>query len=272
MIANVLSIAGSDPSGGAGLQADLKTFGALGCHGMAAPTALTVQNTQGVAAIHLVPPDFVAAQIDHLFADIRIDAIKIGMTGSTAIVAAIAKSLAAHPDIPVVVDPVLVATSGDVLGGPDLAGAILRDLTPRATLVTPNLAEAATLSGLAPVRDLAGMEVAGMAILARGAAAVLVKGGHLDGAPTDLLCTSAGRRIFTGDRIATRNTHGTGCSLSAAIAAFLAQGRTLDDAIAQAKTWLAGALASADRLSVGAGPGPVDHFHAPRRERTLRRD
>ena len=264
VIPNVLSIAGSDPSGGAGIQADLKTFGALGCFGMAAITALTAQNTQGVAGIFTVPPAFVAAQIETLFADIRIDAIKIGMLGSPEIVAAVAACLRARPDVPVVVDPVLASTSGHALGSAEVGAAILRDLAPRATLLTPNLGEAAALSGRAMATGLADMEETGRALVSAGGRAVLVKGGHLDGDATDVLYTADGCDAIPGRRIATRNTHGTGCTLSSAIAALLAQGAPLPDAVRRAKSWLEGALASADRLDVGHGHGPVDHFHALR--------
>ena len=261
MIANVLSIAGSDPGGGAGIQADLKTFGALGCFGMAAITALTAQNTQGVTGIFTVPPEFVTAQIETLFADIRIDAIKIGMLGSPAIVSAVASCLGTRPHIPVVVDPVLASTSGHALGSAEVGAAILRDLAPRAALLTPNLGEAAALSGRPVATTIGEMETTGRALLALGARAVLVKGGHLDGDATDVLCTREGCMRFEGRRVATRNTHGTGCTLSSAITAFLADGGALPDAIAQAKAYLEAALAGANRLTVGSGQGPVDHFH-----------
>jgi hydroxymethylpyrimidine/phosphomethylpyrimidine kinase len=267
MIVNVLSIAGSDPGGGAGIQADLKTFGALGAYGMAVVTALTVQNTRGVRAIHLAPTDFVAAQIDALFDDIRIDAIKTGMMGSPEIVAAVAAALSRRPVVPLVVDPVLAATSGDPLGSAGVAEAMLAHLAPLAAVVTPNLGEAAQLAGREPARDPEGMAAAGAAILAKGARAVLVKGGHLPGdETTDLLCTPQGSQPFAGRRVKTRNTHGTGCTLSAAIAVFLAQGLPLDEAVRRAKHWLEAALAGSARLRVGEGPGPVDHFHALRGE------
>lgn len=262
VIPNVLSIAGSDPSGGAGIQADLKTFGALGCHGMAAITALTAQNTQGVAGIFTVPPAFVAAQIETLFDDIRIDAIKIGMLGAPEIVAAVAACLRERPEIPAVVDPVLAATSGHALGSAEVGAAILRDLAPHATLLTPNLGEAAALSGRAVAASLVEMEETGRALVSAGVRAVLVKGGHLDGDATDILCTADGCTPFAGRRIATRNTHGTGCTLSSAIAALLAQGAPLPEAVRRAKSWLEGALAAADGLDVGTGHGPVHHFHA----------
>lgn len=262
-VRNVLSIAGSDPSGGAGIQADLKTFAALGCYGMAAITALTAQNTRGVAAVHVPPAEFVAAQIDAIFDDIGVDAVKIGMLASGAIVGAVAEALDRHAARNIVLDPVLVATSGDSLGAPDVVEAMIARLLPRAALVTPNLPEAARLTGLSVDEDVDAMRRAGEALLARGARAVLVKGGHGTGArAVDLLVTRAGVETFAAPRIATNNTHGTGCTLSSAIAAGLAQGATLSDAVAGAKTYLTGAIAAADALAVGRGNGPVDHFYA----------
>lgn len=265
MIPNVLSIAGSDPSGGAGIQADLKTFGALGCYGMAALTALTAQNTQGVDAILPVPPDFLRAQIEAVFADIRVHAVKIGMVGAPEAAAVIAASLRAGPSLPVVVDPVLASTSGHALGSADVAAAILRDLAPIATLLTPNLGEAGALLGTAAPQNLDEMKQAGRALVAKGARAVLVKGGHLAGDQSiDVLCTAATCVEFPGPRIATRNTHGTGCTLSSAIACFLAQGVMVEDAIRRAKRYLEGALAASAELDVGAGHGPLEHFHCHR--------
>ena len=283
MIRNVLSIAGSDPGGGAGIQADLKTFAALGCHGMAVLNALTAQNTQRVSHVFLPPPDFVAAQIDTLFDDIRVDAVKIGMLGSADIACAVADALARHAHCPIVLDPVLIATSGDALGDDGVMRVMLEKLLPMATLITPNLAEAARLSGLPQAHDLAAMQASGEALLKAGARAVLVKGGHLADMPDrgipardsngkpettfpdracDVLVSAAGIDLFATPRIDTRNTHGTGCTLSSAIAAHLAQGMALRDAVGAAKTYLQGALAAADALSVGEGNGPVHHFHA----------
>lgn len=262
-VPNVLSIAGSDPSGGAGAQADLKTFAALGCYGMAAITSLTAQNTQGVRALHVPPADFVGAQIDAIFEDIEVDAVKIGMLADGAIAAAVADRLARHAAQHVVLDPVLVATSGDSLGAPDVVDALLARLLPLADLVTPNIPEAARLTGLQLAGDLAGMQRAGEAMLARGAKAVLVKGGHGEGADAvDVLVAPDGVETFAAPRIQTANTHGTGCTLSSAVAAFLAQGATLSDAVGQAKAYLTGAIAAADQLDVGHGHGPVNHFHA----------
>ena len=262
-IPNVLSIAGSDPSGGAGVQADLKTFAALGCHGMAVLTALTAQNTRGVRAVHVPPAEFLAAQIDAIFEDIDVDAVKIGMLGAGEIVSVVADRLKRHGARKIVLDPVLVATSGDSLGAPDVVDALLAKLLPLADLVTPNLPEIARLIGRDVSADPQDMRKAGEELIRRGARAVLVKGGHGDGAEAvDMLVTPAGVERFAAPRIATRNTHGTGCTLSSAIAAGLAHGRTLIEACADAKRYLTAALESADRMSVGHGHGPVNHFCA----------
>jgi hydroxymethylpyrimidine/phosphomethylpyrimidine kinase len=267
LVPNVLSIAGSDPSGGAGVQADLKTFSALGCYGMAAMTALTAQNTRGVAAVHVPPAEFIAAEIDAIFADIPVAAVKIGMLATPEIVATVADRLAHWGARNIVLDPVLVATSGDSLGASGVAEAIVSRLMPLARVVTPNLPEIAALTNASAPQDVEGMRRAGAALLARGANAVLVKGGHLDGDEAcDLLVSAAGVRTFTAPRVATRNTHGTGCTLSSALAALLAKGLSLEDAVAGAKDYLTGALRAAGRLDVGHGHGPVHHFHALWRE------
>src|SRR4051794_12684213 len=185
MIPNVLSIAGSDPSGGAGIQADLKTFSALGCYGMAAITALTAQNTRGVTAVHVPPAAFVAEQIEAVFADVRVDAVKIGMLASPEIVVAVAQCLARHGAKRIVLDPVLVATSGDSLGAPGVVEAMRAHLFPLATLITPNLPEAATLAGAPEATDVAGLEKLAALLERQGARAVLVKGGHLSGATAE---------------------------------------------------------------------------------------
>ena len=266
VVPNVLSIAGSDPGGGAGIQADLKTFAALGCHGMAAITALTAQNTLGVGAVHMPPPHFVAEQIRMVFADIDVAAVKIGMLGSRAIVEAVADELATHFDVPVVLDPVLVATSGATLGDDAVIEAMRARLFPIAALITPNLIEAARLSGAGAVKTR--QEIEDLARVLRGdlPAAWLIKGGHGEGGTADdYLLGAPGSRWFSSPRVATPNTHGTGCTLSAAIAAFLAHGHELVAAIALAKAYLDAALAGADTLSVGRGPGPVDHFARWRR-------
>ena len=259
---NVLSIAGSDPSGGAGIQADLKTFSAFRCYGMAVVTALTAQNTVGVRAVHTPPTDFIAAQIDAIFEDVEVDAVKIGMLGAGEIVGIVAERLAHHGARNMVLDPVLVATSGDSLGAPDVVDALITQLLPLAAVVTPNLPEIARLLGRDVTPDPEDMTRAGSQLLGRRARAVLVKGGHGDGAEaTDVLVTDAGAERFSSPRIATRNTHGTGCTLSSAIAAGLARGAPLVRAVAEAKDWLTGALAAADDLAVGRGHGPVHHFH-----------
>lgn len=262
MIPNILSIAGSDPSGGAGIQADLKTFAALGCYGMAAITALTAQNTRGVRSVHVPSTAFVAAQINAIFDDIRVDSVKIGMLATAEIALVVAEALLYHKPRYVILDPVMAATSGDSLLAPD-AIAVIRDrLLPLATIVTPNLPETALLLGIPEPRCLADMRDAARALHRLGASAVLVKGGHLSGSDSDdLLWDGTAEHLMKAPRIATRNTHGTGCSLSSAIAA-LVQRRDLVDAVADAKHYVLGALQSADRLAVGKGHGPVDHFHA----------
>ncbi len=261
MIANVLSIAGSDPSGGAGIQADLKTIGALGGYGMAAITALTAQNTQGVTAVHVPPAAFLVAQLDAVFADIRVDAVKIGMLADAAVVAAVAGRLAAHAAQNIVLDPVLVATSGDALGTPGVVEAMLQALLPRARLVTPNLPEAARLAGRPVATTLEAMQDTARALVEAGARAVLVKGGHLSGAEAvDVLFDGRTMRVFTAPRIDTANTHGTGCTLSSAIATGLAQGADLPGAVDRAKAYLTEALRRSGDLTVGSGHGPVQHF------------
>ncbi len=259
---NVLSIAGLDPSGGAGIAADLKTFAALQCNGVAVITALTAQNMQGVKALHVPPADFTAAQIDTIFADIEVAAVKIGMLACGAIAEEVAERLAHYKPPFIVLDPVLTSTSGEALATSDTAATIVRYLFPLATLITPNLSEAERLSGkaVAPNRD--GMRHAARLLHARGAKAVLVKGGHLAG-PTsdDVFFDGESYRLFSAPRIETRNTHGTGCTLSSAIAAYLAKGYALSEAIGAAKTYLNGALAGADALNAGHGPGPLHHFH-----------
>jgi hydroxymethylpyrimidine/phosphomethylpyrimidine kinase len=261
MIPNVLSIAGSDPSGGAGIQADLKTFSALGCYGMAAITALTAQNTRGVTAVHVPPASFVAEQIEAIFADVRVDAVKIGMLASPEIVVAVGHSLARHAPKHIVLDPVLVATSGDSLGAPGVVEAMRAHLFPLASVITPNLPEAATLAGAPEATDVAGLEKLAALLHAQGARAVLVKGGHLTGAAAeDALFAQGVVSRYAAPRVDTRNTHGTGCTLSSAIAAYLARGFPLEEAIRAAKDYVTEALRAGDRLEVGHGHGPVHHF------------
>lgn len=256
-----VTIAGSDSSGGAGIQADLKTFSALGVYGASIITALTAQNTMGVTAIHDVPPDFIAAQMDAVFDDLKVKAVKIGMLSRPAAIRAVAEGLERWSARPVVLDPVMVAASGARLLE-DAAVATLKELLlPRADLITPNLPEAAALLGKAVAVDEAAMRVQGEQLLALGARAVLVKGGHGEGPESvDLLVTREGTTRFPAPRYATRNTHGTGCTLSSAIAAGLAKGQGLEEAVANAKRYIGGAIAAADRLDVGRGHGPVHHF------------
>jgi hydroxymethylpyrimidine/phosphomethylpyrimidine kinase len=266
MIPNILSIAGSDPSGGAGIQADLKAISANGGYGMAAITALTVQNTRGVRDVALIAPAMVAAQIAAIREDIRIDAVKIGMLGSAAIVAAVAEALA-DLSAPIVLDPVMVAKGGDRLLAPDAVAALRDRLLPMATVVTPNLPESADLLGMAMATTREEMTAQAQALLALGPGAVLLKGGHLPGGDSpDLLIDASGAHWVEGARIATGNTHGTGCTLSSALAARIGQGLPLPAAVARAKSYIAGAIARADDLSVGSGHGPVHHFHAFNRE------
>ncbi len=261
MIRNILSIAGSDPSGGAGIQADIKAISANGGYAMAAITALTAQNTQAVTAVQMVEPDFVARQIAALRADIRIDAVKIGMLGTAAMVDTVGKALAGL-EVPIVLDPVMVAKSGDRLLLAD-AVAALRDALAMATLITPNLPEAADLLAQPEATCRTGMEAQAHALLALGPGAVLLKGGHLPGGDCpDLLATAQGLTWLPGPRHATRKTHGTGCTLSSALATQLAYHRPLAEAAARAKAYVARAIATADALSVGHGHGPTHHFHA----------
>jgi len=261
-----LTIAGSDSSGGAGIQADLKTFTALGVYGASVITALTAQNTRGVQGIHPVPPAFVAQQLDSVLSDLAVGAIKTGMLANADIVGTVAAMLAAAPPRPLVVDPVMVATSGDVLLAPDAIGALKQHLLPLATLVTPNLAEAALLLGGKQARDEAEAVAQAKALKAAGCRAVLVKGGHAAGdAAVDILVDEAGVERFVRPRIATPHTHGTGCTLSAAIAALLAGGVALAEAVDRGKAYVWHALQHGRELGVGHGRGPVDHLHALRR-------
>jgi len=262
MISNVLTIAGSDPSGGAGIQADLKTFSALGVYGMSVITALTAQNTQGVRAFQVVEPAFVAAQIDAIFDDVRVDAVKIGMVATAEIAAVIAERLRHYAARMVVLDPVMVAKSGDRLLHDDAVAAIRDRLVPLAHVITPNLPEAAVLLAGAVPATLSEMRAAARALHRLGPEFVLLKGGHLaTGDATDLLFDGDAITELAAPRIATRNTHGTGCTLSAAIAALLPR-FAMVDAVRQAKAHLTRALAASERLTVGSGRGPVHHFHA----------
>jgi hydroxymethylpyrimidine/phosphomethylpyrimidine kinase len=262
MTAIALTIAGSDSGGGAGIQADLKTFSALGVYGASVITALTAQNTRGVQGIHDVPADFVTAQMASVLGDLAVDAVKIGMLSVPATIEAVAAGLAAYSG-PVVLDPVMVAASGDPLLTEAAIGTLVARLLPRADVLTPNLPEAARLLGEPIAADEAAMAAQGRALLARGPKAVLVKGGHGTGPEAlDLLVTPAGITRLAAPRIPSRNSHGTGCTLSSAIAAGLAKGMALPEAVQAAKTYIHAAIAAADRLRIGHGHGPTHHFHA----------
>ena len=260
----LLSIAGSDSGGGAGVQADLKTFAALGCFGMTAITALTAQNTTGVRAIHAVPLDMLADQIDAVVEDIGVDAVKIGMLHSAATIETVAAAIDRHQLPQVVLDPVMVATSGAVLIDPAAVAALVRLMFPRALLVTPNLDEAAMLVGRA-LHTEADMADAAQQLLAIGARAVLLKGGHLAGGTVaDLLLQPGLPPLWMrAPRIDTPNTHGTGCTLSSAIAARLALGDDLPQAVQQARDFVRGALAAGASVRTGAGSGPLNPGFAP---------
>jgi hydroxymethylpyrimidine/phosphomethylpyrimidine kinase len=259
----VLTIAGSDSSGGAGIQADLKTFAAFGVYGASVITALTAQNTQGVTGIHQVPAEFVTAQIDAVFADLDVKAVKIGMVAQRPVIDAIVAGFGRWPPRHMVLDPVMVATSGDRLLAPDAIEALRTKLIPRADVITPNLPEAAALLDEPIAWNETQIENQGKRLLAMGCRAVLIKGGHGQGAESiDYLISKAGTIALAAPRIATKNTHGTGCSLSSAIAAGLAKGDDMETAVRNAKTWISAAIAAADRLDVGHGHGPIHHFHA----------
>ncbi|MBR0557287.1 bifunctional hydroxymethylpyrimidine kinase/phosphomethylpyrimidine kinase [Ciceribacter sp. L1K23] len=262
MIRNVLSIAGSDPSGGAGIQADLKSFSARGVYGMAAITALTAQNTQGVSAFVPVEADFLAEQIRMIFADVRVDAVKIGMIATAANAIAVAEVLRAHTRVPIILDPVMVAKGGASLLDADAVDAVRQHLLPLATVITPNLPEAAVLLRMEEASDRATMADQARRLMALGPQAVLLKGGHLGGDESpDVLLGPSGTEWFEGPRVETESTHGTGCSLSSAITAELAKGLSPRTAVRVAKDWLTGAIEEAETLSVGSGHGPVHHFH-----------
>jgi hydroxymethylpyrimidine/phosphomethylpyrimidine kinase len=262
MIANVLSIAGSDPSGGAGIQADLKTFSALGAYGGTVITALTAQNTRGVGAVELVSPDFIARQIDMVFEDLRVDAVKIGMLATAGIIAVVAARLRHWRPRWIVLDPVMVAKSGHRLLDEAAIATLRRDLLPLASVVTPNLPEAAALLDQPVAHDWQMMERTALALQDLGSTAVLLKGGHLGGTESpDLLLTSAGMTRLDARRIETANTHGTGCTLSAATAARLPQVNDIRQAVQDAKAFTHAAIAASGELSVGSGHGPVHHFH-----------
>ena len=263
MIPVVLTIAGSDSSAGAGIQADLKAISANGGYGASVITAITAQNTQGVTAAVELDLDLIRAQADAVFGDLRVAAVKTGMLASAGVIETVAKTLRDHRPPHYVLDPVMVSKTGFPLLRPEAVGALRETLLPLATLVTPNVHEARALTGL-PVRTPAEAEAAGRQLVAAGAGAVLVKGGHLEERPaTDVLVTREGVRVFPGEYLDARHTHGTGCTYSAAIATQLAHGWPLEEAIARAKAYVTEAIRGG--LAVGQGIGPTDHFFYLRR-------
>ncbi|MFQ5860202.1 MAG: bifunctional hydroxymethylpyrimidine kinase/phosphomethylpyrimidine kinase [Dehalococcoidia bacterium] len=257
-VPTVMTIAGSDSGAGAGIQADLKTFAALGVYGTSVLTAITAQNTRQVTAVHELPPEMVAAQIEAVVVDIGADAVKTGMLSSAAIIETVAREVRRHGLAPLVVDPVMVAKGGDRLLREDAVEALRDLLMPLATVVTPNLPEAEVLSGLT-VRSVSDARRAAEAIVGLGARAVVVKGGHLEGPPVDLFFDGQRFREFRGPRLDTRNTHGTGCTFASAIAAGLAQGLPLEQAVGRAKTFVTRAMERA--YPIGEGHGPLHHFY-----------
>lgn len=262
MIHNVLSIAGSDPSGGAGVQADLKTFSAMKVYGMAVITALTAQNTTGVSAVKTQDGDFVAEQIRMIFSDVNVHAVKIGMIANADIAASLAETLRAVCNVPVILDPVMIAKGGAHLLAPDAVQTLRDKLLPIAEIITPNLPEAATLLNYDEATSTDEMMDQAKALLALGPSVVYLKGGHLGGTGSpDVLMSADKVETLESDRIVTKNTHGTGCSLSAALAA--CRGRNLDviEAARTSKAFITQAIASADQLNVGLGHGPIHHFN-----------
>ncbi len=259
MIPNILSIAGSDPSGGAGIQADLKTFSALGCYGMAAITALTAQNTKGVTGVHEVPADFVIKQVETIFDDIRVDAVKIGMAGSAQTITRLADLLQKKNPPVIILDPVMVAQSGDSLLSDAAVKRMRIDLLPLASVITPNIPEAEILLGRKFDGDMEGFA---KQILKMGARAVLLKGGHLKGDTSkDIFVDKIHCVVLEEKRVETKNNHGTGCTLSSALAAYMAKGLPTKEAAAQAKKYITHALKASKNLKVGKGAGPVNHFY-----------
>ena len=270
----VLTIAGSDSGGGAGIQADLKTFAALGCYGMSAITALTAQNTQGVTGIHGVPPEFVRQQIDAVVSDIGVDAVKIGMLASPEVVHAVADAIEAHRLPHVVLDPVMVATSGDRLIASATVGVLVARLFPLAELITPNLDEAGLLLGSAIAAERMptpeSLNDDAQALRAMGAPAALLKGGHLPGDwVVDVLATASGCERLESARIVTHNGHGTGCTLSSAIAVHLALGHPLHEAVRLGRAYILGAIQAGAHVHTGHGHGPLNHGFAPVAQRVL---
>jgi len=258
-----LTIAGSDSSGGAGIQADIKTFSALGCYGMSVITALTAQNTIGVRAIHAVPPEFAAEQLEAIFTDIPPDSVKIGMLYSAELIETVARMLTRHHAGNIVLDPVMAAQSGDSLLQEDAVEAVKTHLMPMASVVTPNVPEAEILLGRR-ITNVAGMEKAARDLAAFESKSILVKGGHMEGCEsTDILFVPSQNRLvpIQGARVNTRNNHGTGCTLSSAIASFLAHGLPLEEAVLKAKDYLTSAMEAGAAYEIGKGHGPVHHFH-----------
>ena len=263
MTAIALTIAGSDSSGGAGIQADLKTFSALGVYGASAITALTAQNTQGVDEVMVVPPEFVLAQMRSVASDLAVKAIKIGMLGTGPIIEAVADGLDAFPGVPVVLDPVMVATSGDPLLDGSAVDVLRTRLVPLATIITPNLREGAVLLGEPDESREQWLEGRAERLRDLGAKAVLLTGGEsIAEMALDIFVDDTGVQRIEAPRVLTENTHGTGCTLSAAIAAELAKGETLDKAVKIAKLYVTAAIIAADEIEIGKGRGPVHHFHA----------
>ncbi|MGQ4273096.1 bifunctional hydroxymethylpyrimidine kinase/phosphomethylpyrimidine kinase [Terrihabitans sp. B22-R8] len=262
-ISIALTIAGTDPTGGAGVQADLKTFAAFGVYGASVITALVAQNTQGVRAIHDVPRTFIAEQIASVFDDLEVKAVKIGMLSQPSVIETVAASLDGYDATAnLVVDPVMVAASGDRLLVPEAVEALRSVLLPKALVITPNMPEAAALLDEPAAEDEAGMVRQAEKLMRLGCRAVLLKGGHGHGPDSvDILLDATGLERYAAPRFATKNTHGTGCTLSSAIAAGLANGQTLREAVQGAKAFISGAIAASDTLKVGKGHGPVHHFH-----------
>ncbi|WP_319476814.1 bifunctional hydroxymethylpyrimidine kinase/phosphomethylpyrimidine kinase [Marispirochaeta aestuarii] len=260
---NVLSIAGSDSSGGAGIQADLKAFAANGVYGMTVITAITAQNTRGVTDVRVLDPEIVGAQIDAVFSDIRVDAVKIGMLAEEKIISAVARALARWKPPVLVLDPVMVAKSGHRLLAPEAEKSLITDLLPQADLLTPNIPEAESLSGMElQSADKGVLEIAGRRILETGAKAVLIKGGHSEDpeSSADILIDDEGSRVFTAPRLNAQHTHGTGCSLSSTLAALLARGLSLDEAVRRAKSYISEGIAHG--IPLGGGCGPIHHFYS----------
>lgn len=258
----VLTVAGSDSGGGAGIQADLKTFSAIGCYGMSVITALTAQNTRGVTGIHAVPPAFAVEQINAVLSDIGADAVKIGMLYSAALIEAVAAALKKHGASKIVLDPVMVAQSGDKLLQDDAIEAIKTYLMPLADVVTPNLPEASVLCG-SRLKQRSDIEKAAKTLARHGSRSILIKGGHGDESKSiDLLFLAREGRYVSlkADRIITKNNHGTGCTLSSAIAAYMAKGSEIEESVHKAKAFMNGAIAAGARYQIGHGHGPVHHF------------